>query len=673
MGMIIIKKPVFRRLLLAFALIPLGYFLTDIAAPALQELRKQAAGIAVGQGKTSNLHISYQRWLKSYNATPVSEIPIGMVWNKGLSSEYNDARGLARIDIQSGQVWVKVQGLTDVGISDVWLLDRSDSKNSAVKSIKVGQLTFTSEGAWLNTHVDTDSLKDFQINWVVLAHKDTDPMQQGILFGSTSLFQRVYHYPELTPPPWETRAASVEKQSGVAVADGILPAHYPNAEMINLGRSVFFNETFSGNGRTCGTCHPENNNHALDPTFIATLPDSDPLFLAERPAPNPLANNFEKPELMRKVGLILENSNGFSDLQNNFTMRSVSHLLGMRTSLSPPSDGANDGTSLPPNQRTGWSGDGSPTNIAVSPQTRGTLRDFAIGAVIQHFPITLNRSAGQDFRLPTETELDALEAYMLSLGRQQEFDDLTQISLTDVRADTGRRNYLGENLANGIPCNACHLNGGANTDPNFDFPSSVTPAAFEISNRSFAPRVEELIDQPGDVVFGGQLPFDDGFGSGTSLFNVPTVIEAADTGPFFHSNQIDTVEGLISFYTSQRHLRNGEVLGPIVGLNGSQVANVGAFMRVVNADENLRIAIELITKSKQLYRWRDRQTNIRLARAELKDAIEVLQGGHLHFDDAVPLIKRALKRTRYYRPGRAIRYLKLARTLMIIRTASNGS
>lgn len=669
MGLIMrrMKRTTFHHLLLALAFIPAGYFLTDMVVPTLQSLHTRATGIAVGQGKTSNLQISYQRWLKTYRAIPASHIPVGLVWNKGLSSEYSAARGLAEIDIQTGQVRVKVQGLENTNITDVWLLDRRDSKHTKIKMIKAGRLVFGAEGAWLTTRIDTDRLQDFQINWVVVAHKDTEPMQQGVLFGSTSLFQRVYHYPELTPPPWENRTASINRQSGVAVADGILPAHYPNAGLINRGRQVFFKETFNGNGRTCGTCHPENNNHTLDPTFIATLPDDDPLFVAERPAPNPLARNFEKPELMRKVGLILENTNGFSDLENNFTMRSVPHLLGMRTSLSPPSELASDGTDLPPNERTGWSGDGSPSNIAVSPQTRGTLRDFAVGAVIQHFPKTLNRTPGEDFRLPTEAELDALEAYMLSLGRQQEFDDLTQISLTDARADMGRRNYLGENLANGIPCNACHMNGGANTDPSFDFPASVTPPAFEASNRSFAPRVEELLDQPGDLVIGGQLPFDDGFRSGTNLFNVPTVIEAADTGPFFHSNQIDTVEGLIAFYTSQRHLRNGDVLGPIVGLNGSQVANVGAFMRVVNADDNLRIAIELITEARQLYRWRDRRTNLRLARAEIRDALEVLEGGHLHFDDAVPLIRRALRKTRYYRPGRAIRHLRLARALMITR------
>ena len=28
------------------------------------------------------------------------------------------------------------------------------------------------------------------------------------------------------------------------------------SQLIAKGRDLFFNETFAGNGRTCGTCHP---------------------------------------------------------------------------------------------------------------------------------------------------------------------------------------------------------------------------------------------------------------------------------------------------------------------------------------------------------------------------------------------------------------------------------
>src|SRR6266699_2110163 len=128
--------------------------------------------------------------------------------------------------------------------------------------------------------------------------------------------------------------------------------------IIERGRDIFFNETFNGNGRTCGTCHRAEDNFTIDPAFIATLPKDDPLFVAEFiPA---LKENFENPALMREFGLILENLDGFADLKNKFVMRGVPHTLGLRTSVQSPGG-----------PRTGWSGDGAPGD--------GSLRSFATG------------------------------------------------------------------------------------------------------------------------------------------------------------------------------------------------------------------------------------------------------------------------------------------------------
>ena len=99
------------------------------------------------------------------------------------------------------------------------------------------------------------------------------------------------------------------------------PPPDPRQALIERGRKVFFEQTFAGNGRTCGTCHREEANFAIDPGFIATLPPTDPLFVAEFvPA---LRENFENPRLMREFGLILENLDGFDDLPNRFVMRGV--------------------------------------------------------------------------------------------------------------------------------------------------------------------------------------------------------------------------------------------------------------------------------------------------------------------------------------------------------------
>jgi len=456
---------------------------------------------------------------------------------------------------------------------------------------------------------------------------------------------------------------------------GVTPDFYPNADLINEGRDLFFNETFNGNGRTCGSCHAEDNNFTIDARSIAKLPADDPLFAAERGGDNPLADNFEIPELMHSLGLIRENTNGFGDLDNNFTMRAVNHTLALRTTRTPPSDNANDGTSNPPDERTGWSGDGSPVNLDRTPQLRGTMRDFAQGAITQHFTKRPERVEGEDFRLATEHELDAIIAFMFSLGRQEEFDSFNEIKMTNPVADQGRLNYMGVNVSGALNCNACHFNGGGNTNPDFDFASTgVSPAAFEATNRSFAPRAEELLDQPGDVQFDGETaPFDDGFGSGTNLFNVPPVIEAADTGPFFHANQIDTVEGMVSFYSSTRHLRNGDVLPPIVELNGSQVANVGAFVRILNADENARSAGDLIKRARDLTRRKDIKTNLYLAGTEIEDALQDLNGANLHFADAVPLFEKAARiiKKRHVsdrKMRRAMKLLQQAREAMIDRS-----
>src|SRR5688572_28439777 len=50
------------------------------------------------------------------------------------------------------------------------------------------------------------------------------------------------------------------------------------------GADIFFNETFDGNGRTFGSCHPANNNTTLDVPFVQELhatDPNDPLFINE--------------------------------------------------------------------------------------------------------------------------------------------------------------------------------------------------------------------------------------------------------------------------------------------------------------------------------------------------------------------------------------------------------
>ena len=74
----------------------------------------------------------------------------------------------------------------------------------------------------------------------------------------------------------------------------------------------------------------------------------------------------------------------------------------------------------------------------------------------------MNRLEGTDFRLPTEAELDALEAFQASLGRQTEIDlAAMNFANPDVQAGRDLFNGVGINRA----CSACHNNAGANTAP----------------------------------------------------------------------------------------------------------------------------------------------------------------------------------------------------------------
>ena len=59
---------------------------------------------------------------------------------------------------------------------------------------------------------------------------------------------------------------------GFVAACKTTPPPPDDLALIEKGRQLFFNETFNGNGRTCGTCHRAAANFSINPAFIATLP-----------------------------------------------------------------------------------------------------------------------------------------------------------------------------------------------------------------------------------------------------------------------------------------------------------------------------------------------------------------------------------------------------------------
>ncbi len=415
---------------------------------------------------------------------------------------------------------------------------------------------------------------------------------------------------------------------------------------ICAGAGLFFEETFGGNGRTCGTCHPAQNNLTIDTAFVATLPPTDPLFVFEQDPTNlgPDAQGgagLETASLRAAAG-ILENVDDFQDPRHKFVIRSVPHVLSMATSIA--ADAADPDATIPPLERTGWGGDGAPG--------AGTLRDFLNGAIKQHYTKTLQRREGIDFRVASPQELDLVRLFQLALGRLNE-PDLNQVNLADAQAQQGRLAYLDPMRGR---CQVCHLNGGGNfqdtnKNRNFDTGTRLAPnGQFTIPFFNGVAIFDggfggQGLTQPNIVTnpFMGDATPNNGFGNNS--FNTPPVIEAADTLPSFHSNAFgapnnfggpptDNIENVVTFYAGLfQGSRSAVVLdqrfGGVANV-GPSIADIGRFLRALNVALNVDMAKQRLRASQTiLNRFRDQHLAIQkglitLAVAEIDDALQVL-------------------------------------------------
>jgi hypothetical protein len=402
-------------------------------------------------------------------------------------------------------------------------------------------------------------------------------------------------------------------QNDARVIAGVVPLN------VCVGGNIFFRETFNGNGRTCASCHRVERNFTIDPAFIATLPPNDPLFVAEF---NPALANLERSAQLRARSLILENVDGTQPGGPNvrFVLRTVPHNLSMGVSVTTP-----PGDPTPPNERTGWSGDGAPG--------QGRLADFTNGAIGQHFTRSLNRVAGVDFRVATEDEGQRVALFMRELGRKNDVN-MTAIGFSDAGAETGRQRFLA------VGCNACHNNAGANSGGGANNVGNV--------NRNFNTNVESvrnaaLASFPRDGGFGVTPANADG-SFGNQTFNSTPLIEAADTGPFFHTDTTitgapasnagtaNTIEQATAFYATAAFANRPGGNGQALAINATDIANIGRFLRATNAIFNIQMAFKRLEGSRGVgnvfgnNQLAVQQRLLVLARREVDDAIAVLQG-----------------------------------------------
>jgi cytochrome c peroxidase len=467
---------------------------------------------------------------------------------------------------------VVVEAPTNVPF-DLWFVKNVAGSGRTVKPesgdqlIKVASSQLIDGTLFFNANIGNSV--NFDLDMVVLTRRGQSPTVSRIAVGSRTILEKRF---------FRERAGKTLDPVTGALANNVETTD----ALVERGAQLFFNETFAGNGRTCGTCHRAERSLTIDPPFIATLPSTDPLFVAET---NPALRALENPTLLRQRGLIRENLDGFEDPTHNFVQRGVPHTLGLATT-----DGRANGAEFAPQLFLGWGGDGAPG--------RGTLNEFSFGAIFQHFTKTLSRRPGIDFRIPTQEELDALEAFQMFSGRQK-MPVVVNLVPRDASAASGRTLFFGQQAQ----CTSCHgdLSGGITI------------------NNNFATDVAKLTPE---------LPVDDGFDFGT--FNVPPLIEAADTPPLFHNNFAADIEAAVAFYVTDTFANSpsGSNLSRIV-LNATEQANIAAFLRVINAAENIREVRKRVTFVRT-HRSPGNTSLLIAAIADTGDAINVLSAKNLN-------------------------------------------
>lgn len=297
--------------------------------------------------------------------------------------------------------------------------------------------------------------------------------------------------------------------------------------LLTEGARLFFQETFDGNGRTCGTCHPPDTGFTLTPAFIASLPADDPLFAAERV---PALAGLENPTLMHGPrALILENIDGFDQPP---VFRGVPHTFDL-TSTTP----------------FGWSG------------SQIFLETFVLAAIQQHFPRTLRRLPGEDFRLPTEHEVTALVAFMQSTTLVPDGNfDLATFVTTDAQA-RGEAVFFGT-----AKCTPCH--GGPLLTDNASFDTGVTRRPMNLKR---PPECDPPCAPLGQLEQGG-------FRS----FNVPTLFGLKNSAPFFHDNSAATIRDAVAHYaTPEFNASAGGAFISGIALTEGEIDDITAFLEAL--------------------------------------------------------------------------------------------
>jgi hypothetical protein len=114
-------------------------------------------------------------------------------------------------------------------------------------------------------------------------------------------------------------------------------------------------------------------------------------------------------------------------------------------------------------------------------------------------------------------------------------------------------------------------------------------------------------------------------------FNSPPVVESADTGPFFHNHTVKDLESAVAFYGSPAFQLSLQAIPVSISAdpNDPDVQAIAAFLRVLNALENIRSSINVAERGRTMTSAGDMRDLARLSLSEAIDAVEVLSDGAL--------------------------------------------
>lgn len=423
-------------------------------------------------------------------------VNIPLTYSRALCPEYTEASGVVRIDTASGLIDVTAHNLGELSADhhrELWLIENKPGAPNGVgidvnddHIVQFGPLSINGNDSFA---LSLDMLDQMQINAVAIVEVSAEGATKPIIVGLNSRPTTLF--------------AAITRQAN---------------DSVKLGRKLFTQETFDGNGRTCATCHPLNKLGTLSASDIRRLPGSHKLFVHRQ---QPALADLEDDDLLTSRGLILENTQGFN---NPPVFRSIPPF---HNALSP----------------FGWAGH------------QPSMAQFSMEAIVQHFPKTLNREPGVDFRMPTQAELDALAAFQLSVRNpknrnlQGNLDRLVKKGA----ATRGREIFFDDERGK---CARCHNSQTLGNTDNFDTGVEDRPDA-------------------------GSLPVDIGDGGGA--FNTPQLFGVGRKGIFFHNGTATTLREAVTHYTTSAFANSpsGQFLGGI-DLDDNEISDIVAFLEAIS-------------------------------------------------------------------------------------------